>query len=160
MTDMHRMHTEKSTNKQSVGTETLNNQLVLKRSVIAVSMAIAAQTAMTQNAAAQSTQPAMRTVVVTGSNLKRTDKEGPAPVSVITSQDILNSGVASVSDLMKLVPSMGSDTNQDMTSGFAEGVATASLRGLGSSATLILLNGRRMAPAPYADPNTRQFDAV
>jgi iron complex outermembrane receptor protein len=153
---MHQMHTERSTNKQSVGTEILNKQLVLKRSVVAVSMAIAAQTAMAQNAATQSAQPAMQTVVVTGSNLKRTDKEGPAPVSVITSQDILNSGVASVSDLMKLVPSMGSDTNQDMTSGsgFAKGVATASLRGLGSSATLILLNGRRMAPAPYADPNT------
>jgi iron complex outermembrane receptor protein len=134
----------------------VNKQLVLKQSVIAVSMAIAAQAASAQNAAAQSAAPAIQTVHVTGSNLKRTDKEGPAPVSVITSQDIVNSGVTNVSDLMKMVPSMGTDTNQDFGSGtgFAKGVATASLRGLGSSATLILLNGRRMTPAPYADPNT------
>jgi iron complex outermembrane receptor protein len=95
------------------------------------------------------------TVYVTGSNLKRTDKEGSSPVSVITAQDIKNAGVSSVSDLMKLVPSMGSDSNSDLASGgnFARGVATASLRGLGSSSTLILLNGRRITPAPYADPN-------
>jgi iron complex outermembrane receptor protein len=56
---------------------------------------------------------------------------------------------------MKFVPSMGSDSNQDFQSGsgFAKGVATASLRGLGSSSTLVLLNGRRVTPAPYADPN-------
>jgi iron complex outermembrane receptor protein len=95
------------------------------------------------------------TVYVTGSNLKRTDKEGSSPISVITAQDIKNTGAASVADLMKLVPSMGSDSNQDNTSGtgFAKGVATASLRGLGSSSTLVLLNGRRITPAPYADPN-------
>lgn len=124
---MHKHACVASKSKNNCRGGTLNNQLVLKRSVVAVSMAIAAQTAMAQNAAAQSMEPAMQTVVVTGSNLKRTDKEGPAPVSVITSQDIINSGVASVSDLMKLVPSMGSDTNQDMTSGsgFAKGVATA-----------------------------------
>jgi iron complex outermembrane receptor protein len=95
------------------------------------------------------------TVYITGSNLKRTDKEGSSPVSVITAQDIRNAGVSSVADLMKLVPSMGSDSNSDLASGgtFARGVATASLRGLGSSSTLILLNGRRITPAPYADPN-------
>jgi hypothetical protein len=92
---------------------------------------------------------------VTGSNLKRTDAEGTSPVSVMTAQDIKNTGATTVSDLMKFVPSMGTDTNQDFVSGsgFAKGVATASLRGLGSSSTLVLLNGRRVTPAPYADPN-------
>jgi hypothetical protein len=94
-------------------------------------------------------------VVVTGSNMKRTDTEGTSPVSVMTAQDIKNTGAASVSDLMKFIPSMGTDSNQDFQSGsgFAKGVATASLRGLGSSSTLVLLNGRRVTPAPYADPN-------
>jgi iron complex outermembrane receptor protein len=39
---------------------------------------------------------------------------------------------------------------------FSRGVATASLRGLGSTSTLILLNGRRMAPSAYANPNNGQ----
>jgi iron complex outermembrane receptor protein len=116
----------------------------------AVTAAFACGAVIAQEAA----QPVQQ-VVITGSNLKRTDKEGPAPVSVMTAQDIKDTGVTTVADLMKLVPSMGSDTNQDFSSGsgFAKGVATASLRGLGSSSTLVLLNGRRVTPAPYADPN-------
>jgi iron complex outermembrane receptor protein len=119
-------------------------------------IALACGAGSTHIAAAQDSAAApASTVFVTGSNLKRTDKEGSSPVSVITAQDIRNSGATSVADLMKLIPSMGSDGNQDNTSGsgFAKGVATASLRGLGSSSTLILLNGRRITPAPYADPN-------
>lgn len=134
----------------------MNKQLVLKQSVIAVSMALAAaQTASAQNAAAPNAEPAMQTVRVTGSNLKRTENEGTSPLSVMNAQDIRNTGATSVADLMKFVPSMGSDSNQDFSSGsgFARGAATASLRGLGSSSTLVLLNGRRVTPAPYADPN-------
>jgi iron complex outermembrane receptor protein len=143
----------------------LNKPLVLKPSVLAVLLAIgtapfaAAQTgatsASTTSTGATATAAAPATVYVTGSNIKRTDKEGTSPVTVVTAQDIKNTGATTVSDLMKYIPSMGSDGNQDFGSGsgFAKGSATASLRGLGSSSTLILLNGRRVAPAPYADPN-------
>jgi iron complex outermembrane receptor protein len=123
----------------------------MTRTAAAVAAALAWSAAMAQ----QAPEP-LTTVTITGSNLKRTDKEGPAPVSVMTAQDIKDTGVTTVAELMRLVPSMGSDMNQDFTSGtgFAKGVATASLRNLGSSSTLTLLNGRRMTPAPYADPNT------
>jgi iron complex outermembrane receptor protein len=138
---------------------------MLKRSVIAVAMAIGgtsitfAQTVSGNGADANSASAnnsTMQRVVVTGSNIKRTDKEGSAPVSVMTAADIKATGATTVADLMKYVPSMGTDGNQDFNSGsgFAKGAATASLRGFGSSSTLILLNGRRMNPAPFADPNT------
>lgn len=129
----------------------MNNQLVLKQSVIAVALTLATtQAALAQQTATSSTP----TVYVTGSNLKRTSKEGPAPVQVITSKDIRDSGATTVTELMRLVPSMGSDQNLDTNDGgFSRGAATASLRGLSSSATLVLLNGRRMTPAAYADPN-------
>ncbi len=143
---------------------TLEKQFLLKPSVIAVLLALgtapyaAAQTSATGatptgQSGATTTAPA--TVYVTGSNIKRTDKEGTSPVSVVTAQDIKNTGATSVSDLMKYIPSMGTDGNQDFGSGsgFAKGASTASLRGLGSSSTLVLLNGRRITPAPYADPN-------
>jgi iron complex outermembrane receptor protein len=131
----------------------LNKHLVLKQSVIAVAMTLGvSQVAMAQAAA---TTAATQTVYVTGSNLKRSDKEGNAPVQVITAKDIKDTGAQTVAELLKQVPSMGTDTNQDFEagSGFARGVATASLRGLSSSSTLVLLNGRRMTPSAYADPN-------
>lgn len=143
----------------------LNKPLMLKPGVVAVLLAIgtapyaAAQSgttsAATTSTGATATANAPATVYVTGSNIKRTDKEGTSPVSVVTAQDIKNTGATTVSDLMKYIPSMGTDGNQDFGSGsgFAKGAATASLRGLGSSSTLILLNGRRVTPAPYADPN-------
>ena len=130
----------------------MNKHLVLKQSVIAVALTLAssqvaviAQTAPTAPAA---------TVYITGSNLKRTDREGPSPVQTITAKDIKDTGAATVMELMQGVPAMGTDNNLDTADGgFSRGVATASLRGLTSTSTLILLNGRRIAPGAYADPN-------
>ncbi len=139
------------------------NQLVLKQSVIAVSFAVGImQGAFAQQAIATTPQPTAvagapaATVYITGSNLKRSDKEGNAPVQVITAKEIADTGAYTVADLMKQVPALTSDNNNDLLSGsgFAKGVATASLRGLGSTSTLVLLNGRRMTPSAYADPNS------
>lgn len=126
-------------------------QFTLKKSVVAVAM-----TLTTPAVLAQQTPPAQpsQTVYITGSNLKRVDKEGASPVQVVTAQDIKNTGAQTVTELMRFVPAIGTDSNYDSRGGnFASGVATASLRGLSSTSTLILLNGRRMTPAAYADPN-------
>ncbi|WP_239700948.1 TonB-dependent receptor domain-containing protein [Massilia sp. 9096] len=140
----------------------MNKRLVLKPSVLAVALAIgttqfavAQDSATTATAATATPTPATQTVYITGSNLRRSDTEGTSPISVLNAQDIKNTGATTVSELMRFVPSMGTDSNHDngSGSGFAKGVATASLRGLGSSSTLVLLNGRRITPAPYADPN-------
>ncbi|TXF97762.1 TonB-dependent receptor domain-containing protein [Massilia arenae] len=126
-------------------------QPLLKYSVIAVATALsAAPFAAAQNTGTEGAQ----TVYVTGSNLKRTDKEGTQPIQVITAKDIRETGAATVTELIRLVPAMGSDVNLDTNDGgFSRGVSSASLRGLSSTSTLVLLNGRRMAPAAYADPN-------
>jgi len=126
-------------------------QPLLKYSVIAVATALAAAPfAAAQDTAAEGAH----TVYVTGSNLKRTDKEGTQPIQVITARDIRETGAATVTELIRLVPSMGSDVNLDTNDGgFSRGVSSASLRGLSSTSTLVLLNGRRIAPAAYADPN-------
>jgi len=123
----------------------------LKHSVVAVALAVgAAPFALAQNSSSE----APATVYVTGSNLKRTDKEGTQPIQTITAKEIRESGATTVTELIRLVPSMGTDNNLDTNDGgFSRGVSTASLRGLSSTSTLILLNGRRMAPSAYADPN-------
>ncbi len=125
-------------------------QFTLKKSVLAVAMTLTAPAILAQHAPTTPSQ----TVYVTGSNLKRVDKEGTSPVQVVTAQDIKDTGAQTVQELMRFVPAIGSDSNYDSTDGgFSRGVATASLRGLSSTSTLILLNGRRMTPAAYADPN-------
>lgn len=127
------------------------NKPLLKHSVVAVALAVgAAPFALAQNSSSE----APATVFVTGSNLKRTDKEGTQPIQTITAKEIRESGAATVTELIRLVPAMGTDNNLDTNDGgFSRGVSTASLRGLSSTSTLILLNGRRMAPSAYADPN-------
>jgi iron complex outermembrane receptor protein len=119
-------------------------------------VAVALTLASSQVVFAQQTssEPVVQKITVTGSNIKRVDKEGTSPIQTITAKEIAESGAGNIAELMKQVPSMGADINQDLTGGtFAAGVSTASLRGLGSTSTLILLNGRRMTPSAYADPN-------
>nr|WP_314858685.1 TonB-dependent receptor [uncultured Undibacterium sp.] len=130
----------------------MDSQFTLKRSVIAVALTLASSHVVF--AQQTSNEPVIQKITVTGSNIKRTEKEGTSPIHTITAKEIAESGAANIAELMKQVPSMGSDINQDLTGGtFAAGVSTASLRGLGSTSTLVLLNGRRMTPSAYADPN-------
>jgi iron complex outermembrane receptor protein len=100
-------------------------------------------------------------IEVTGTNIKRTDTETPSVVQVITREQIEKSGATSVAELLRNVPAIAGGSVQDFDrgTGFNSGNATASLRGLGSVATLVLLNGRRIAAAPVADPNSGQGTA-
>ena len=87
-------------------------------------------------------------VEVTGSNIKRIDAEGPSPVVIITKADIERSGSQTVLDLLRGIPLANVGSFSETILGgnsFAPGTAAVSLRGLGSTATLVLLNGRRMA---------------
>ncbi len=134
----------------------MNNKIVLKQSVIAVALTLAtSQFAMAQTAPVTAAEPANITrVTVTGSNIKRVDKEGTSAVQMITKMEIIASGATSVQELLQKMPVIGTGASYDTTDGgFSRGVSTVSLRGLGTSSTLILLNGRRMTPAAYADPN-------
>lgn len=95
--------------------------------------------------------------VVTGSLIKRTDMEGPAPVLSITREDIENSGFQQVSDLIRSLPLNNGLTEADATASFAADGAYANLRGIGPGGTLVLVNGRRLAPYGAADFNGRSF---
>ena len=125
----------------------------------AVAYAMAA--GMTLVAADAGAQQSRERIEVTGTNIKRTDAETPSVVQVITREQIERSGSTSVAELLRDLPAIagGSTVDFDAGSGFSRGNATASLRGLGSVATLVLLNGRRVAPAPTADPNLGQGTA-
>ena len=94
-------------------------------------------------------------IEVTGSNIKRTDTESPSPVAIITRDEIQRSGTRDIAELLRNISAASAGSQIDNISGsFSGGAQTVSLRGLGSSSTLVLLNGRRITPAAYADPNT------
>ena len=93
-------------------------------------------------------------IEVTGSLIKRTDVETPALVQIITAEDIKNSGFGTVEELMRSLSSVDGSSLQDgAASGFVGGLATISLRGFGSQGTLVLINGRRIAPVAAVDIN-------
>ena len=115
-------------------------------------------TALVFNAFAQQpapvTTPKLEKIEVTGSLIKRTDTETPSLVQVITAADIKNSGFATVEDMMRSLSAVDASSLQDgAASGFVGGLATISLRGFGSQGTLILINGRRIAPVAAVDVN-------
>src|SRR5690242_13045432 len=85
-----------------------------------------------------------QTVVVLGSRIPRTQKEGPAPVTVITSDQIRAGGYASVPDVLKTVTANSGET-ESMQSGnaadYSPGAQQVDLRGLGPNHTLVMVNG-------------------
>ncbi|MBY0446184.1 MAG: TonB-dependent receptor, partial [Burkholderiales bacterium] len=102
-------------------------------------------------AAAEDTPNKVQRVEVTGSNIKRISKEGPAPVLVLTRKDIEKTGATTVSELLSNLPvNSTGNYSESFTSGFSPGSSAVSLRGLGSKSTLTLLNGRRLANYGFA----------
>ncbi len=86
-------------------------------------------------------------VEVTGSNIKRIEGEGALPVQVITRGEIERSGSTNAMEIMNLISANNSAGNVSVgnvigASTFSN--QTASLRGLGGSSTLVLVNGKRL----------------
>ena len=98
-------------------------------------------------------------IEVTGSAIKRTDVEGSLPVQVISKEQIDRSGITTAAELIEKLPAMqGFATSADSVGGDGGGVNSASIHAIGDSYTLVLLNGRRLAPAD--DGAAHGHDAV
>ena len=85
-------------------------------------------------------------VEVTGSAIKRSSVEGPAPVEVITREQIERTGATSVNELLRSIASVDIFDQGELASNSPAGSGTASvrMRGLSDSNMLVLLNGRRV----------------
>lgn len=91
------------------------------------------------------------TVQVTGSRIPRAQVEGPAPVTVVSAEQIKAAGLTSVPDVLRsLSQNSGSVQGQQNTTGAQStpGAQAVDLRGLGPNHTLVLINGRRIADFP------------
>jgi iron complex outermembrane receptor protein len=86
-------------------------------------------------------------VDVTGSNIKRVEGEGALPVQTIDRAEILRSGSTNAMELMNLISANNSAGNISLPNIIGAATfsnQTASLRGLGGSSTLVLVNGKRL----------------
>lgn len=102
-------------------------------------------------------------VVVTGSRIPRVQLEGPAPVTVVTSEQITANGFASVPDVLRAITQNGGETqSQQSFSGasFTPGAQQVDLRGLGPNHTLVLVNGRRIADFPLPFQGRSNFTDI
>lgn len=96
----------------------------------------------------------LEAVQVTGSRIPRAQIEGPAPITIITAEEIEANGFTSVPDVLRSVTQNGGATQSQQSfsgSSFTPGAEQVDLRGLGPSKTLVLVNGRRIAnfPMPF-----------
>jgi iron complex outermembrane receptor protein len=115
---------------------------------------LAAQAQTTAPAAGQSLQR----VEITGSNIRRSQAETASPVQTVNRADIEKSGKTTVAELLQtLAVDNSGSVPTSFGSGFAAGASGISLRGLGAQSTLVLLNGRRVAPYGLADDGQKTF---
>ncbi len=93
------------------------------------------------------------TVTVTGSRIKRTEVEAQLPVTVLQKERIDELGISSAEQLLMFLNIAGNGSDNLASNGGIvseeqrgnNGVSGANLRGQGADATLVLLNGRRVA---------------
>lgn len=120
---------------------------------------------------AQAAEPQVEeTIVVTGTSIRGVASAG-APVIAMDRSELAASGLATSSDLARALPqvlSLGADESR--LGGSQDGAANTTrisainLRGIGNEATLLLINGRRLAPAGVIkslyDPNVIPSSAL
>ncbi len=99
-----------------------------------------------------SSQASDDSIIVTGSRIRRDTFNSNSPIQVITRDDTTKAGFNSTTEILQDVAITGGARQIDNTfGGFVvdggPGVNTLSLRGLGATRTLILLNGRRLGPS-------------
>ena len=92
-------------------------------------------------------------VVVTGSNIPTSEEVGPNPVDTYRREDITRLGVRSATDFIQKLPAAaGSAINENVSSigGGGDGRVEINLRGILAKETLVLQDGRRLAPVGFA----------
>lgn len=125
--------------------KTKKRRFLLSCSALAVAAQIASAAAQAQSseASADEADLEIEEVIVTGSRIARPDAASNSPVQVLSSEEFEIQAVVEIDELLNTVPALsvpgGATTNSE-----GGGRASISLRNLGLSRTLVLMNGRRI----------------
>ena len=134
----------------------------------AVLRALGAGVALTLAAGANAQQAQrLDRIEITGSNIKRIEGETSLPVTVITRDQLEKEGVSTTMEAIERLSANSSIGGINMSGGIGAtgtGYSSASLRGLGGTRTLVLMNGRRLANTAFqggmVDINAIPFSAI
>ncbi|GCF89127.1 TonB-dependent receptor domain-containing protein [Shewanella sp. M-Br] len=132
-----------------------NNNLLAKSVRFALISGVTATTLSTFGVfAAEEDGAKVERIEVTGSRIKRTDMETTVPITVLSREDIAQTGAINVADILNSSPVTiaGSDQSNSAFTTSTVGLNTTSLRNLGDSRTLVLVNGRRFVSG--VDPSS------
>jgi iron complex outermembrane receptor protein len=99
------------------------------------------------------TQPDSGAIIVTGSRIRQNPNNSALPLQIVTTEEMSRNGINSPEQLLMFLTTNGTGadnlaSNADVVSGAqrgTNGLSSANLRGQGNAATLVLLNGRRVA---------------
>lgn len=124
-------------------------------------LGLSSSLSVTSAYAQDTTAKELEEIYVTGSRIARgSDFENPSPVISFSKEELEKTGYSTLQQMLEKQPFVGNGTfstrgnSQDST---ANGAAAISLRGLGADATLVLVNGRRVAVSPFAEGVTTSF---
>lgn len=92
-------------------------------------------------------------ILVTGSRIRQNPNNSALPLQIITNEEVQRNGISSPEQLLMHLTTNGTGpdnlaSNADVVTGAqrgTNGLSSANLRGQGNAATLVLLNGRRIA---------------
>ena len=90
---------------------------------------------------------ALEEIVVTGSRIARPDFESASPVFSIAAEKFEETGSTSVDSVLNRMPQFVPDFTSTSNNPGNGGQGNVQLRGLGTTSTLVLLDGRRLVPA-------------
>ena len=114
----------------------------LKTSIVAASIGLAfSAQAQGENQGAQETE----VIEITGSRILREGAVSPSPVTVISGEQLTNSGALNIGEALNNLPQLANTytlSNSGRDIGTA-GLNILDLRGMGTSRTLVLVNGKR-----------------
>jgi outer membrane receptor protein involved in Fe transport len=85
-------------------------------------------------------------IVVIGSHIKRRDFTSPSPISTLDRETLAFSIQPTLEESLNKMPQVMPDFDRTANNP-GDGTSRVNLRGLGSGRTLVLLNGRRVAPS-------------
>ncbi|WP_213979060.1 TonB-dependent receptor [Sphingomonas sp. dw_22] len=108
-------------------------------------------------------------IVVTGTLFRRaTETETASPVTLLSSETLAKAGITDITEAVRSIAADGAGSLSTNFGSFAGGGATVSLRNVGASSTLTLIDGLRSANYPinddghitFVDLNSIPFSAV
>ena len=91
----------------------------------------------------------VRDRAITGSRIRMPNPVHDTETDIIDQAAIDDSGVQAVGELLRFLPSVAGNSTSTLISNGGDGTATVTLRGLPSSNTLVLINGRRINPDAF-----------